>query len=368
MSKVFFGSAHARELKADSTLPAKLDRILAKLDIADGMKDKRVCIKMHLGGHLGYSTIHPLFVRRLVSFVKAAGGHPFVTDTLGGAMHAVERGYTAETIGCPILPAAGSGDKYYYPYRIDYKNLDELHIGGEIWDAEYLICLSHVKGHGNTGFGAAIKNIALGAMIGNTRSAMHMVQHADPYWDADKCTHFSDGCTACIDSCQVRSMRFADDGKLHVGFHECNFCKECNEACPTGALSIRDEIADSFQELTAIATNAVLSSFREGHAAFINFALNVTPYCDCWGFTTANLVPDIGVFASKDIVSVEQATLDSIDCRNLLPGTVPPPLVMSEEVGRHLFHRIHGKDPYVQVRTAERLGLGSSSYELEEVE
>jgi uncharacterized Fe-S center protein len=368
MSKVFFGSARARELKADSTLPAKLDRILEKLEICDQVRDKRVCIKMHLGGNLGYSTIHPLFVRRLVSFIKCAGGRPFVTDTLGGAMSAVERGYTSETIGCPILPAAGSGDKYYYPYRVDYKNLEELHIGGEIWDADYLVCLSHVKGHGNTGFGAAIKNIALGAMIGKTRSAMHMVQHAEPYWDAAKCSHFSDGCVKCVERCGVNAMRFADDQKLHVGFHECNFCKECNEVCPTDALSIRDEIAHSFQELTAMATKAVLGSFESGNAAFVNFALNVTPYCDCWGFTTANLVPDIGIFASRDIVAVERATLDSIDRRNLLPGTVPPPLVMHEQEGRHLFHCIHGKDPYVQVRVAESLGLGSSRYELEEVE
>ena len=368
MSKVFFASAVARELKADSTLPAKFDRVLDRLGIAPELKDKRVCIKMHLGGNIGYSTIHPLFVRRLVSFIRCAGGRPFVTDTLGGAMSAVERGYTTETIGCPILPAAGSGDKYFYAHRIDYKNLPELQIGGEVWDADYLVCLSHVKGHGNTGFGASIKNIALGAMIGKNRSAMHMVQHADPYWDADKCTHYSDGCAKCAEHCRVHAMRFADDMKLHVGFHECNFCLECNDLCPTGALSIRDEIAASFQELTAIAVQAVMSRFPQGNAAFINFALNVTPYCDCWGFTSANLVPDIGIFAAKDIVSIEQATLDSIDRRSLLPGTVPPPLVMNDQEGRHLFHRIHGKDPYIQVRAAEKLGLGSSEYELEEVE
>ncbi|GAF74811.1 unnamed protein product, partial [marine sediment metagenome] len=32
------------------------------------------------------------------------------------------------------------------------------------------------------------------------------------------------------------------------------------------------------------------------------------------------------------------------------------------------FERIHGKDPYEQVRQAEKLGLGGAQYEVVEVE
>ncbi len=117
----------------------------------------------------------------------------------------------------------------------------------------------------------------------------------------------------------------------------------------------------------ALATEAVMSSFPNGNSVFINLATNITPLCDCLGFTTPSLVPDIGVFASKDIVAVDKATLDSIDYRNLIPGSVPPWLVMRELDG-HLFKKIHGKDPYIQVYACERRGLGSSKYEIEEVE
>ncbi len=33
----------------------------------------------------------------------------------------------------------------------------------------------------------------------------------------------------------------------------------------------------------------------------------------------------------------------------------------------HLFERIHGKDPYMQVRLIDKLGFGPASYKLVEV-
>ena len=366
MSKVFFGSARMREIKWQSTLPGKLDAILEKLDFAHQLKDKRVCIKMHLGDNVGYTTVHPVFVRRVVSFIKAAGGHPFATDSLGSVLTAHERGYTQETIGCPLVPIAGNGDKYHYTHSVNYKNVKDVLIAGEVWNADYLVCLSHSKGHGNSGYGGAIKNLAIGAMIQKTRNALHMVQHAEKYWDAEKCTHYADGCTKCVDACKVKAMRFADDQTLHVGFHECNFCYECNELCPKGALSIRQSIAEDFQEVMALTTDLVLGSFPKDNHVFINIATNITPFCDCWGFSTPNIVPDIGIFASKDMVAVEKATLDSIDQQDMIPNSLPDFLVMRDIEG-HLFKKIHGIDPYYQVYSCERKGLGSSEYEIEEV-
>ncbi|HUV05538.1 MAG TPA: DUF362 domain-containing protein [Armatimonadota bacterium] len=367
MSKVLYGPAEVRELRWQSSLPGKLDTILGKLDIASKVEKKRVCIKMHLGSFVGYSTIHPLFVRRLVSFIKTAGGQPFVTDILPDALSAHERGYTQEVLGCPILPAAGASDSYYHTYPVNYKTVTELRIAGEVCDAEYLISLSHAKGHGNCGYGGAIKNLAIGAMTSHTRTALHMVEHAERYWYPEKCTHFSGGCNLCVEACKVKCMRFAKDNTLHVGFHECNFCFGCNELCPEGALTISDVVVEDFQELMALATEAVLSNFPDGSSVSINFATNITPLCDCFGMTTPNLVPDIGIFASEDIVAVEKATLDSIDYKNLLPGSVPQWLIM-RDVDGHLFKKIHGKDPYIQVYACERRGLGSTRYEIEEVD
>ncbi|HEY3297142.1 MAG TPA: DUF362 domain-containing protein [Armatimonadota bacterium] len=366
MSKVFFASSYAYEMGADHTLPMKLDRVLKKLDFSERMKDKKVCIKMHLGGNVGYSTIHPIFVRRLVDFVKKAGGKPFVTEIDYFALSAHERGYTQEVLGCPVLPAAGFSDKYYHEYPLQYKNLSSVQIAGEVWDADFLICLSHAKGHGCTGYGGAIKNLAIGALTNKSRSQMHMVQHAEKFWDAEKCTHYIDGCSICVEQCPRCTTRFADDKTLHVGFHECDFCKSCNDICPTGALSITDVNADDFQEAMARVVQAILGNYPDENSVFLNIATNITPFCDCMGMTTPSLVPDIGIFASRDIVAIENATLDSIKYENLIPGSMIGGVKMLDLEG-HLFKKIHGVDPYTQVRASEELGLGTGTYEIEEV-
>jgi uncharacterized Fe-S center protein len=231
---------------------------------------------MHLGGNVGYSTIHPVFVRRLVTAIKAAGGDPFVTEIGELTVTAGERGYTQEVVGCPVIPAAGARNKYFHTYPKEFKNLTEFQIAGEVWDADYLVCFSHAKGHGCSGYGGAIKNIAIGAMTNKTRGDMHMVQHAGCYWDSEKCTHFTDGCELCVESCGRNTTRFADDNTLHVGFHECDFCYKCNDVCPAGALSVERGIWQDFQEVMALATEAVLESFPNGNSMFINFATNIT--------------------------------------------------------------------------------------------
>jgi hypothetical protein len=93
---------------------------------------------------------------------------------------------------------------------------------------------------------------------------------------------------------------------------------------------------------------------------------NVTLYCDCWGLTTPSLVPDIGILAGRDIVAVEQATLDLIRTEDLIPGSLPPGWELGPQ--GHLFERLHRKDPYAVVEELADLGWGSREYSLTEVE
>lgn len=89
--------------------------------------------------------------------------------------------------------------------------------------------------------------------------------------------------------------------------------------------------------------------------------MNITALCDCWGFTT----PDIGILASDDIVAIEHASLSLIKTENFLPAGVPIGYELGEK--GHLFERIHGKDPYVQLRALEKLGMGSFDYTMQEI-
>ena len=48
-STVYYGSPRQAQLKAEETLPAKLDLIIEKLKIRERVKDETVAIKLHLG-------------------------------------------------------------------------------------------------------------------------------------------------------------------------------------------------------------------------------------------------------------------------------------------------------------------------------
>ena len=76
MAIVYFGSVAVTKPSAPSTLPGKLQRILRKCNLPKLCSGDWVPVKMHLGGGLGYSTVHPLLVRMVTEAVRDAGGKP----------------------------------------------------------------------------------------------------------------------------------------------------------------------------------------------------------------------------------------------------------------------------------------------------
>ncbi len=87
--------------------------------------------------------------------------------------------------------------------------LREIRIGGAIADADAMIVLSHGKGHGHSGFGGAIKNIAMGCVDAKTRSQIHRLMSAQFQWNKAKCS----GCLMCRDNCPGDAITF-DKGEL----------------------------------------------------------------------------------------------------------------------------------------------------------
>lgn len=363
MSKVLFASAHVTRVDRNVTLPAKFQRLLDQTDFAARFNGKRVAIKMHVGGDIGFYTIHPLFVRMVVDAVKKAGGQPFLTDGSFSTDAAVVRGYTPEVVGARVVGAGGEHDRYYYTRTTDMPGLPTIEVCGNIVDADAMLVLSHGKGHGHSGFGGAIKNIAMGCVSYKTRGAIHALMASHFEWKDDLCTH----CEQCVHGCPTGAVAFHND-KLGINEHHCRYCMHCTRSCPTDAL-IMDEPTDkfrAFQAGMAAVVKETLASFVPENLYYINVLMNITPLCDCWGFSTQPLVPDVGIVASDDIVAIEQASLDLIKAEHLIPGTLPEQFCPPGDTG-HLFERIHGKDPYEQVRQTAHAGLGSTEYSLEEI-
>ena len=362
-SKVDFASTKMKRLVAEETLPARFQKMLEQRDLKSMFADRRVAIKIHVGGRIGYTTIHPLFMRAVVSAVKAAGGSPFFTDGSFSIGNAVARGYTEEVLGAPIHPVGGVQDKYYYEKPVNYRSLEKIEVAGNIADSDAMIVLSHGKGHGQCGYGGAIKNIAMGCVTTRTRGWIHALMDTEFKWDADACEH----CYICQENCPAGAISFDEDGKFNIMSHDCRYCMHCADSCPANAITINLDSIRYFQEGMARATKAVLETFEANRVFYITILRDITPICDCWGFSPPAIVPDVGITASDDIVAVEQASLDAIKAENYIPGSLPEQLELKEGDG-HLFERIWGKDPYLQVETAANLGLGSREYELVNIE
>jgi len=366
-SVVKFASVKFKKLEPNSTLPAKFKRMLDLLPLKRKVEGKSVALKMHLGANLGYTTIHPLFLRILVKALKQAGGDVFITDLYHrnnndfGVRGAGNRGYIEEVIGCKLVPVAGANDKYYYSKKVNFKSLKEIQVAGQIHDADVLIDFSHVKGHGDCSYGGACKNIAMGCVTSETRREVHALEGGIE-WNEELCDH----CETCINECRYKANKFNDEGKYELFFHHCTYCQHCVEVCPSNALTFTGKSFIDFQKGLAIATEEVLKTFNKDSVYYINVLLNITMLCDCWGMSTASLVPDIGIVASDDLVAIEKASLDAIKAENLLPDSLPEGRELRE--GKHLFEKIWGKDPYGQIDELEKIGLGNSNYIIEEIE
>ncbi len=360
MSEVLYAPMAFTRYEANQTLPEKFVRLLEQSGLKDALAGKKVAIKMHVGSGVSYSTIPPVFVRKLVDFIQENGGDCFITDHYVAGRRPHERGYSEANLGCPVLEGCGHLGKYFYTKEVDYKTFRHVDIAGLIHDADMLINFSHVKGHGACGYGGACKNIAMGCVTDRTRHEIHGLE-GGLVWDQELCTY----CYNCLASCNHHANSFTDQAGSSVytvNYHNCTLCQHCVKVCPTGAITLDSKDYKDFQMGMALATKTVLDTFAPEDVYHINVLTAITALCDCWGMTTPSLVPDIGIMAGRDLVALERACLDAIKMEDLIPVGVPEGLELSGE--GHLFQQLHGKDPFVQLEQLAQVGLGSLDYEL----
>lgn len=355
---VYFASAIPAKLDRDQTLPARFVRLLGKMPVQSAVKGKRVVIKMHVGGGMGYSTIHPFFVKLLVDHIKK--GKPrsiIITD--GSVKNASDRGYAENTVGAKLVDGLGADGKDVVEIKTGWDLMPSALVGKPIINNDVLINLSHIKGHGACGFGGACKNLSMGCVKSETRGKIHGLE-GELVWDGDKCIK----CMKCIKECEMKANEFRN-GKYSIFWHNCKRCLHCMLICPTKAIKIANRKFDLFQECLARVAKLVIDQFDQGRVFHINVLTDITLYCDCWGLTTPSLVPDIGIIASEDIVAADWASLDAVKVKNLIPGSITPPYKLGK--GTHLFERLHTRNPYAQLKALESIGAGTSRFKLIEV-
>jgi uncharacterized Fe-S center protein len=98
------------------------------------------------------------------------------------------------------------------------------------------------------------------------------------------------------------------------------------------------------------------------NVGYINVLMNITPLCDCVGFSGAYIVPDIGILASKDPVAIDAASYDLV---NEQAGNLNSSLKSNHGKGEDKFKGLYSNiDATRQFTYGEEIGLGLKEYEL----
>ncbi|MGQ9824371.1 MAG: DUF362 domain-containing protein [Desulfotomaculales bacterium] len=362
---VFFVDMRA---KHKENLLDKLEKLFDRAGMNDLVAPKDlVAVKVHFGERGNTGFIRPQFVRRLVEKVKSLGGNPFLTDTntlyVGSRANAVdhlqtaiENGFAYAVAGAPLIIADGLVGKDYVNVPVKLKHFEEVKIGSAIFHAHSLLVVSHFKGHEVVGFGGTLKNLGMGT---GSRGGKQMM-HSDilPAVNKEKCR----GCAKCEPWCPAEAIAVnPETGRAQIDPQKCLGCGECTITCPHHAIAIswKTEPHVAQEKIVEFAVGALKN--KEKKAGFFNFVLNVSPECDCAGWTDAPVVRDIGILASLDPVAIDQAAVDLVNKEEGLSGS----RLAGCGEGVDKFGTLWPKANWErQLAYAQEVGLGSREYNL----
>ena len=179
-------------------------------------------------------------------------------------------------------------------------------VGDHLSRYDFMVVLSHAKGHAMGGFGGALKNISIGVASTHGKGLIHTAG---------------------------RSEEFGGFATVANGAFLSNDSPEHNQ----------------FIESMAEAASAVYDYFDHGkRMLFISVVNNLSVDCDCDGNAAPPCMRDIGILASLDPVAIDQAFIDLV---NLAPDNAP------------MLERIHSRNGTLILDRAKELGVGKKRYQ-----
>ena len=261
----------------------------------------KVGIKLHTGEPHGPNIIPRPWVKALIE--KELPGASIVETNAyyeGGRYTTEQHLETIRINGwdfCPvdIMDAEGTA---MLPVK-DGKWFLQMSVGKDLLNYDSLFVLTHFKGHAKGGFGGSDKNIGIGCADGRIGKAMiHTTPGSSDPWD------------------------------------------------------ISDE---EFMERMTESAKAVVDHFGE-HISFVNVLRNMSVSCDCEGVAAAPVVtPNIGILASRDILAVDQASVDLV-------------YALKEDEHHDLVHRIESRHGLRQLTYMKEMHMGNDKYHLIDID
>lgn len=261
----------------------------------------KVGIKLHTGEQHGPNIIPRPWVKSLVendlqgaSIVETNTYYEGDRDTTEKHLETLKvNGWTF----CPvdIMDAEGTA---MLPVK-GGKWFTEMSMGKNLLNYDSLFVLTHFKGHTMGGFGGSAKNIGIGCADGKIGKAMiHTTPGSSDQWDISK---------------------------------------------------------EEFMERMMESAKAVVDHFGE-HICFINVLRNMSVSCDCEGVAAEPVVtPNIGILASRDILAIDQASVDLV-------------YALSESDHKALVERMESRHGLRQLTYMKEMHMGNDRYHLLDVD
>ncbi|MFH1955014.1 MAG: DUF362 domain-containing protein [Pseudomonadota bacterium] len=345
-----------------------------------------VAVKTHMGEAYNVGYLRPIVVRTLVEALKERGCRPFVTDTTTMPYHpwisrtlamdhletANRNGFNQGSMDCPVIIADGwlGTDDVIVDLEGRGTHLTKQFVSRAIADADALLSVAHFKGHPAGGYGGSLKNIGVGGASKRGKMNLHGALAGDkPVINADLCPgRKCDWWQTCQDCCPEGAIEISEQG-LKIDQEACVYCFSCANLCVNMAGINAIQRFDHLPALGRRIADSALATMmtkEEGKCFFMNYAIDITPSCDCYGWTDTPIVNGLGILASLDPVAVDKAC---IELMNQAPG-----LINSEaedynalSPGAKKLNIIKGKDVEAQVYGGVENGMGTTDYEIEEV-
>ena len=276
----------------------------------------------------------------------------------------MDNGFNPISAHADVIIADGLKGTDYKEIELNGEYCKAPKLGAAIADADIIISMNHFKGHEQTGFGGALKNLGMGSASVGGKLELH--SSSQPVINLENCI----GCRICEKYCRHDAVKVTGK-KAHIDYSKCVGCGQCVAVCQHEGAVVKDW--DSSETLNYKIAEYALAVVKDKPSFHISFIMNVSPNCDCWNHNDAAIIPDLGIAASFDPVALDCACADLVKAAPVLQNNAITDIdgrsgqdhSHDHHAGEDKFHIIHPDTKWeAGVEHGEKIGLGSREYTL----